>query len=76
LAQISGETGAGDPFLGMAEVVSVAAPTALVSRIKDRTEVQPMEDTPHKLWDNQWTLWAICAMLCMEWIIRRLCKLA
>jgi hypothetical protein len=76
LAQISGETGAGDPYLGMAEVANVAAPTALVTRIKDRTEVQPMEDTPHKLWDNQWTLWVICALLCMEWIIRRLCKLA
>jgi hypothetical protein len=76
LAQISEQTGAGEPFLGMAEATSVAAPTALVNRVKDRTEVQPMEDTPHKLWDNQWTLWVICALLCLEWIIRRLCKLA
>ncbi len=76
LAQISLETGGGDPFLGMAEAANVSAPTSLVNRVKDRTEVQPMEDTPHKLWDNQWTLWVICALLCMEWIIRRLCKLA
>ncbi len=76
LAQISEQTGAGDPFLGMAEVANVAAPDALVNRIKDRTEVQPMEDTPYKLWDNRWTLWAICILLCLEWTIRRLCKLA
>jgi hypothetical protein len=76
LARISGETGAGAPLLGMAEAVNVAAPTALVNRLKDRTEVQPVEDTPKYLWDNHYTLWLIVALLCMEWLIRRLCKLA
>jgi hypothetical protein len=76
LAQISGQTGAGDPFLGMAAAVNVATPTALVNRIKDRTEVQPVEDTPQSLWDNKFTLWLVVGLLCLEWIIRRLCKLA
>lgn len=76
LAQISEQTGAGEPYLSVAEVTDVSGENALVKRIKDRTEVQPMEDTPHKLWDNRWTLWAICALLCLEWTIRRLCKLA
>ena len=62
--------------LGMAEAVNVAAPTALVNRIKDRTEVQPVEDTPQSLWDNTFTLWIVVGLLCLEWIIRRLCKLA
>jgi len=51
-------------------------PTSLVGRLVDKTRITPRLARPVSLWDNQWTMIVICSLLCLEWLIRRIAKLA
>ena len=44
--------------------------------LADKTRITPRLARPVSLWDNQWTLAVICSLLCLEWLFRRLLKLA
>ena len=48
----------------------------LAARLRDQSRTSIVLDTPDRLWDNQWMLLAICGLLCTEWLVRRLLKLA
>ena len=62
---MAGVTGSTDP-----------TPASLVGRLVDKTRVTPRLARPVSLWDNQWTMIVICSLLCVEWLIRRIAKLA
>jgi len=55
-----------------------ATPTAasLAARLVDKTKITPRLARPVSLWDNQWTMIVICSLLCVEWLVRRMAKLA
>jgi hypothetical protein len=44
--------------------------------LPDRTQISVLPEAPDPIWDNWWTLGLICGCLCVEWLIRRLAKLA
>ncbi len=44
--------------------------------LPDRRRTVILRGTPRTLWDNRWTLLGICGLLFLEWLIRRLSKLA
>ncbi len=51
----------------------------LVKLLEDRTNVVSNTVAPNPLWDETWLRWlmiGLCSLLCLEWLIRRLCKLA
>jgi hypothetical protein len=48
----------------------------LVDRLVDKTRTTPRLAKPVSLWDNQWTLAVLCGLLGLEWLIRRLVRLA
>jgi hypothetical protein len=48
----------------------------LASRLLDKTRSTPRLAKPVSLWDNQWTLGILCGLLGLEWLIRRLVRLA
>ncbi|MBN8625060.1 MAG: hypothetical protein J0M17_06200 [Planctomycetes bacterium] len=58
--------------------VFAAGPSAkaLTSLLQDKTRITPRLARPVSLWDNQWTLIVLCSLLCLEWLLRRLLKLA
>jgi hypothetical protein len=48
----------------------------LASRLLDKTRITPRLAKPVSLWDNQWTMAILCGLLGLEWLIRRLVRLA
>lgn len=48
----------------------------LADRLADRTRTTTQIVKPHTLWDNWVTLLGICGVLCLEWLVRRLARLA
>ena len=44
--------------------------------LADKTRSTPRLARPVSLWDNEWTLGILCGLLCLEWLIRRIVKLA
>jgi hypothetical protein len=44
--------------------------------LPDRTQISVLPEAPEPLWSNWWTLGLISGCLCLEWLIRRLAKLA
>lgn len=44
--------------------------------LPDRTQISVLPEAPVPLWSNWWTLGLISGCLCLEWLIRRLAKLA
>lgn len=64
-------------YAGVDEAIARGNPAAsIIGRLVDKTRVTPRLARPVSLWDNQWMLAGICSALCLEWIIRRLTKLA
>jgi hypothetical protein len=66
----------GHYYTSVTEATTADSPQDVVRKLPDAQRVKPMSDQPRPLWDNQWTLFAICGALCLEWLIRRLSKLA
>ena len=76
LRGLADETG-GAYFAGVDAAVSRSDPArSLAARLADKTRVTPRLAKPVSLWDNEWTLAGVCSVLCLEWLIRRLAKLA
>jgi len=48
----------------------------LVDSLRDQSRTVTLPSKPTPLWDNEWTMSILCALLCFEWLIRRLMKLA
>ncbi len=53
-----------------------AGAVPLPTLLADKTRTTPRLARPVSLWDNEWTLAIICSLLCLEWLIRRVVKLA
>ena len=52
---------------------------SLLAELKDRTKTIVLTAAPDRLWRESWLFWAmilICGLLLLEWLIRRLMKLA
>ncbi len=52
---------------------------SLPERLKDRSRVVILPESPDPRWEREWLMWlltAVCGLLCLEWLIRRLAKLA
>lgn len=76
LSELAAKTG-GVYYVGLKAALAGGAgspPLAEVLRDQSRTITTISRPTP--LWSNQWTLLALCGVLCLEWLIRRLSKLA
>jgi len=75
LGQIAENTG-GNYYVGFEAAVSGAS---LASQLKDRTKTTIHTDTPNPLLERTWLrsiMYVICTFLFLEWLIRRLVKLA
>ncbi len=76
LTDIAAKTG-GTYYASLAEALGNGADEGpLVRQLKDQSRTTIVLGTPDRLWDNWWTLAAICGVLCLEWLVRRLVKLA
>jgi hypothetical protein len=59
--------------------IGPAAKVPLVAQLKDRTTIITSPTAPDPRWELDWLRWmmyAVCGLLCIEWLIRRLMKLA
>ena len=59
--------------------IGPAAKFPLVSQLKDRTTIITSPTAPDPRWELDWLRWmmyALCGLLCLEWLVRRLLKLA
>ncbi len=75
LNEIAQGTG-GRYYLGLAAAGDEKSPQSLVKSLPDMKRTTVRSDRPESLWDNTWTLFIVCGLLCVEWLIRRLAKLA
>jgi hypothetical protein len=76
LARIADGTG-GKYFDSIAAALGSLEP--LVSRLRDRTKTVILTAAPDPAWEEAWLRWlmiGICGALCLEWLIRRIYKLA
>jgi hypothetical protein len=78
LSTIAKNTG-GRYYIGMAAAVDPNAADPLVVQLKDRTSTTIVPIAPGRQRDEYWLRWlmtGLCGLLCLEWLIRRLAKLA
>ena len=76
LAELAKQTG-GTYFIGMPSALGRKAGTpSLPELLKDASRTTTLAAAPDRLWDNYWMLGIICGALCLEWLLRRLLKLA
>jgi hypothetical protein len=78
LSRIAAQTG-GRYYVGPDAAVAVEAPDSIVHRLKDCTKTIILTAAPDHQWELTWMGWlmgAMCGLLCLEWLIRRLWKLA
>jgi hypothetical protein len=78
LSEIAAKTG-GRYFDRFNEVMSTAGADSLAGLLKDRSKTVILSATPDPQWEETWLRWmmyALFGLLCLEWLIRRLAKLA
>jgi hypothetical protein len=78
LSEIAAKTG-GAYYASLAEAVSPSNPQSLVERLKDASRTELIPVAPNPKWEETWLRWlliGLCGVLCLEWLIRRLAKLA
>lgn len=75
LNELAVQTG-GHYFVGLPAALGPGSGEPLTSLLPDRSRTLPVSDAPRALWDNLWFLFGICGLLCLEWLIRRLSRLA
>src|SRR5262249_35585707 len=80
LRDIASKT-SGDYFVGVQAAVgsSGTGSAGLAATIKPQDQVTVLPGTPDRAFERQlmgWLLALICGALCLEWLIRRLSKLA
>jgi hypothetical protein len=69
----------GKYYASLSEALSTDDAASLAGQLKDRsrTELVPVAPSPER--DEEWLRWmmiGLCSVLCLEWLIRRLMKLA
>jgi hypothetical protein len=78
LSAIAKNTG-GRYYIGMEAAIDAGATDPLVVQLKDRTSTTIVPIAPNRHRDEVWLRWlmsGLCGVLCLEWLIRRLAKLA
>ena len=76
LSQIAKQTG-GKYYVGVDAILRGESP--LATALPDRTSTVIQTESPDPKWEDTWLRWmmfALCGVLCLEWLIRRLMKLA
>jgi len=67
-------------YVGIDELLNPPSPKRPVTELlKDRTKTIIVPDAPDPLWEETWMRWmmyTLCGLLCLEWLIRRLFKMA
>ncbi|MCR4414917.1 MAG: hypothetical protein NUV77_21065 [Thermoguttaceae bacterium] len=59
--------------------VAADSSESLASQLRDCTKTSILTDARNEVWEETWRRWvmfALCGILCMEWLLRRLAKLA
>lgn len=75
LSEIASTTG-GEYYVGTSDMLDGAGSEPLAEILRDRTRTEVIRDAPIPLWNNAWVLLALCGILCLEWLTRRLSRLA
>ncbi len=78
LVRIAKGTG-GKHYVGTSAIFDPEKSKTLTSLFKDRTRTIIRPTSPDPQWERDWLRWAMCiiiGLLCLEWLIRRLLKLA
>ncbi len=78
LSRIAKATG-GTYYVGVDEALGPASGNPLIEKIKDKTKTIVLTEIPNPDWERDWMRWmllALCGLLCIEWLVRRLLKLA
>jgi hypothetical protein len=78
LSAIASGTG-GKYYVGMASAIATRGPSPLTDQLSDRTTTVILPVAPNPQQEENWLRWmmiALCSLLCLEWLIRRLMKLA
>ncbi len=78
LSMIAQNTG-GRYYRGMEAALDANSAAPLVVQLKDRTSTTIVPVAPNPKRDEIWLRWVmigLCGALCLEWLIRRLVKLA
>jgi hypothetical protein len=78
LGEMAAKTG-GTYYPELPKALAASTPDSLVEKLEGRTltEVVPVASNPQ--WEEDWLRWmmiALCGVLCLEWLIRRLARLA
>jgi hypothetical protein len=66
-------------YSSIGAAIGPGARSPLVGQLKDRTMTIVSPTAPDPRWELDWLRWmmyAVCGLLCFEWLIRRLVKLA
>jgi hypothetical protein len=75
LTALAGET-RGRYYVGMDALLGVNVDRPLVEELSDRSLIIPVSEAPVPLWDNAYVMLGLCGLLAVEWLTRRLLKLA
>jgi hypothetical protein len=69
----------GKYYATLGDAFGPGATDPLASHLHGEPRIIPIEDAPDQQWERVWLGWmmaCICGLLCGEWLIRRLWKLA
>ena len=69
----------GKYYVGMTSAIATGGKSPLVEQLPDRTTTVILPVAPNPQQEEDWLRWimiALCSLLCLEWLIRRLLKLA
>lgn len=78
LSAIANGTG-GRYYVGMSSALGGNGQPPLSDRLRDRTITAILPVAPDPRWEENWLRWimiALCGLLCAEWLVRRLLRLA
>lgn len=75
LGRLAGDTG-GKYYRGWGEALGGGGGTPLVEELADKSKTFVLTGAPEPLWDNAWVLGGLVSVLGLEWLIRRLARLA
>ena len=78
LSAIAKNTG-GKYYVGLAKAIDAGSADSLSRQLKDQTTTVIQPIAPNPQWEETWLRWmmvGLCGLLCLEWLIRRLVKLA
>ncbi|MHB8902368.1 MAG: hypothetical protein ACYC6Y_26715, partial [Thermoguttaceae bacterium] len=78
LRRLAEETG-GFYYADLAKASDPGDPGSIANQLVDRTRTVVLASAPERLWTGRqlfWLLIGLCSLLCLEWLVRRLARLA